>query len=420
MAGCPRARETTSAKPVITFWSTEGYQPEEVAVLQALAREFSERDGTAVKIEFFTWRRSTANTWPRWRRALRPTSDSTAPTCPCASARTARYCRSMTSSANSAGSAFFPVPRRGVPLSGTLLVGAVVHRGAQPADPHGLAGRVESRTPTTWDEWVRVCAAMTRDTDGDGAIDRWGFGMYGNDHFGQSWIPFAAQNGGGLFAADGSITVATPENVAALAWYGDLYRKHRVTPPGTKSATWIDANLYYKRGLVGSLITNAYLLKELRADAPEVLAASRFYPIPVPRAGVRSRSYLGGSHLMVFRDAPHVDAARRFVRFLLDRDNYLRFLKSVEGGALPVFRDVASDPFFSDDPNLSVLIDQIAGAVRHPHRDRRTPRSGQPRASASSGGRCAKCWREPSPPKRRCATPSKPPRRSLPDMVPPL
>jgi multiple sugar transport system substrate-binding protein len=124
---------------------------------------------------------------------------------------------------------------------------------------------------------VRVCAAMTRDTDGDGAIDRWGFGMYGNDHFGQSWIPFAAQNGGGLFAADGSITVAAPENIAALAWYGDLYRKHRVTPPGTKSATWIDANLYYKRGLVGSLITNAYLLKELRADAPGVLAASRLF-----------------------------------------------------------------------------------------------------------------------------------------------
>jgi ABC-type glycerol-3-phosphate transport system substrate-binding protein len=43
---------------------------------------------------------------------------------------------------------------------------------------------------------------------------------------------------------------------------------------------------------------------------------------------------------------------------------------------LPVFRDVASDPFFSDDPNLSVLIDQIAGAVRHPHRGPPNPAVG--------------------------------------------
>jgi ABC-type glycerol-3-phosphate transport system substrate-binding protein len=377
VAGCPRAREASSAKPVITFWSTEGYQPEEVTVLQALAREFSERDGTAVKIEFFTWEEINSKYLAALAAGTPPNIGQHGPDLPLRFGQDGAVLPVDDLVGELGRERFFPEFLDAVcryqehywSVPWFIEVRSLLIRTDWLAE-------LNLEPPTTWDEWVRVCAAMTRDHDGDGAIDRWGFGMYGNDHFGQSWIPFAAQNGGGLFAADGSITVAAPENVAALAWYGDLYRKHRVTPPGTKSATWIDANLYYKRGLVGSLITNAYLLKELRADAPEVLAASRFYPIPVPRAGVQSRSYLGGSHLMVFRDAPHVDAARRFVRFLLDRNNYLRFLKSVEGGALPVFRDVASDPFFSDDPNLSVLIDQIAGAVRHPHRGPPNPAVG--------------------------------------------
>jgi len=85
---------------------------------------------------------------------------------------------------------------------------------------------------------------------------------------------------------------------------------------------------------------------------------------------------------MLFRNAPHGEHAKDFVRFLLDKGSYLRFLKSVEGGALPVFRDVAADPFFADDPNLSVLISQIDGAIRHQHRG-----PPQPAVGAAEGER---------------------------------
>lgn len=41
--------------------------------------------------------------------------------------------------------------------------------------------------PKTWDEFVECAKALTKDTDGDGEVDQWGFGMVGsNNSSGQS------------------------------------------------------------------------------------------------------------------------------------------------------------------------------------------------------------------------------------------
>ena len=43
--------------------------------------------------------------------------------------------------------------------------------------------------PTTWDEFVECAKALTKDTDGDGEIDQWGFSMVGsNNSSGQSRV----------------------------------------------------------------------------------------------------------------------------------------------------------------------------------------------------------------------------------------
>jgi ABC-type glycerol-3-phosphate transport system substrate-binding protein len=79
---------------------------------------------------------------------------------------------------------------------------------------------------------------------------------------------------------------------------------------------------------------------------------------------------------MVFKDAPHQEQAKEFVKYLLSDENYLRFLKCTSGGTLPVFRDTGEDPYFQDDPNLRVLITQIKGGIRHGFRGPPDPVAG--------------------------------------------
>jgi len=58
----------------------------------------------------------------------------------------------------------------------------------------------------TWDEFYDICRKLTRDTDGDGRIDR--FGVY--DY---SWEDSVYSNGGNLFSEDGSTCRLTSEAI---------------------------------------------------------------------------------------------------------------------------------------------------------------------------------------------------------------
>jgi ABC-type glycerol-3-phosphate transport system substrate-binding protein len=355
-------------QPEIVFWTTEGYQPKEMALLKDLAQRFEEQTGTRVKMEFFTWEEINSKYLAALAAGKPPTIGQHGPDLPLrfgaegnvvpmdelvAELGHDRFYDEFLDKACKYKNHYWSLPWF-IEVRGLLI-------------RTDWLAEINATPPTTWDEWLTVAKGMTRDLDNDGTLDRYGFGLYGRDDFGQAWVAMAAQLGGGLFDKEGNIKVLRPENIAAVEWYTNLYLKHGVTPPGTKSATWTDMNAYYKQGLVGMLITNGYMLHEMQRDAPDVMKVSRFVPMPVPEPGAKSISFLGGSHLMVFKDAPHQEQAFAFLRFLMQADNYLAFLKSTDGGTLPVLKDVAQQPYFQDNPNLRVLVDQIRHSVRFSH-----------------------------------------------------
>lgn len=64
----------------------------------------------------------------------------------------------------------------------------------------------------TWNDFYRICAQVTRDTDGDHMIDQ--FGSYG-----YTWRDALAANGAALFSEDGeSCLITEPEAVEAIAF----------------------------------------------------------------------------------------------------------------------------------------------------------------------------------------------------------
>jgi len=376
--GCRREATAPSVeKPVITFWTTEGYQQAIVDELELQAREFEAKYAARVKIEYFSWEEINSKYLAALAAGRPPDIGQHGPDLPL------RF---------GADGSVLPVDRIIEDLGRERFYPEFLDAVCRYQDHYwSVPWYIEVRPllvrqdwlaelnlapPTTWDEWLSMCRAMTRDVNGDGTIDRWGFGLYGQDRFGQAWVALAAANGGGLFATDGRITVDTPENIEALQWYADLFLVHQVTPPGTRSAQWTDMNAYFASGTVGSLLINGYLLERLRQESPNLLASARFVPVPARRAGERSRSFLGGSHLMLFADSRNTELAAAFVRFLLERENYLRFLQAVPGGPLPVLRDIGADAYFQEDPNRRVLIAQIDGAVRLGYRGPPRPEVG--------------------------------------------
>jgi multiple sugar transport system substrate-binding protein len=80
----------------------------------------------------------------------------------------------------------------------------------------------------TWDDLKENAAALTQDTDGDGANDQWGFTMNG-------WPPiqmFIWQAGGEVISEDlSSSPIDSPEAIAGAQFYADMVYNDEHTPP---------------------------------------------------------------------------------------------------------------------------------------------------------------------------------------------
>ena len=78
-----------------------------------------------------------------------------------------------------------------------------------------------------WRQLVEAGKALTKDTDGDGRTDRWGFVLNG-------WPPVRMwiwQNGGELVLPDGRLRLTDPRVTDAVDAYAGLIHRDRVAPP---------------------------------------------------------------------------------------------------------------------------------------------------------------------------------------------
>jgi multiple sugar transport system substrate-binding protein len=88
--------------------------------------------------------------------------------------------------------------------------------------------------PQTWDQLVEYAQALTKDLDGDGNIDQWGFvslGLAGQVFNTYTFFDFLFQKGGQIFDENGKPAFNSPEGVEALQFMVDLKNLYKVMPP---------------------------------------------------------------------------------------------------------------------------------------------------------------------------------------------
>lgn len=97
------------------------------------------------------------------------------------------------------------------------------------------AGLDPTKPPTTWDEFLEYAQALTRDRDGDGQIDTWGFGTIGavDPGFELRFSPILFSHGGDYLNEDYTCSAFnTPEAREAFTFFIQLFSEHGVIPPG--------------------------------------------------------------------------------------------------------------------------------------------------------------------------------------------
>jgi multiple sugar transport system substrate-binding protein len=204
-----------------------------------------------------------------------------------------------------------------------------------------------SKPPENLEEFLKMAKACTRDLDGDGKPDQWGFAT-AKMMISRIYWSLLHQYGGRAVAEDGSSPAYdSPEGIQALRFLSDLTYKYKIAPvifnPDGEFTLFEQKKLAFH-------INGIWVLSELRTKKD-----LNFEIAPIPMFG-KKKAVWGDSHNFVFfkqrkKDLGEIDAAGKFVSYLLDHS-----LEWAKAGQVPARTKIRNSYEFNQ------LRDQVAFA----------------------------------------------------------
>ena len=162
----------------------------------------------------------------------------------------------------------------------------------------------------TWDDLLAAAQELTKDTDGDGNTDVWGVQLTANWTTGfEYWVAAA---GGRLISEDGTTYVGymdSPETIAAVQFYSDLYNKYKVAPPPADFNLWAGGNPEFETGKAAMRIFGRWPQTGLRSNPNVDLGV-----VEAPAGAVEANVLFWGG-FGIFSGSKNPEAAWRFLQF---------------------------------------------------------------------------------------------------------
>lgn len=151
----------------------------------------------------------------------------------------------------------------------------------------------------TWDKFLDVGRRVTRDIDGDGAIDRYMIDLPsgGGDHLRMLLL----QAGGMIFDESGEVAFDREEAVRVVLWYVRTTDNPPRGQPPTRISTaagWgqtLSQNMLDKRVLF--VLTPDWRSRMIEGEIPQLEGTMRLMPMPAWEAGGRRTTTWGGTGL---------------------------------------------------------------------------------------------------------------------------
>ncbi len=189
-----------------------------------------------------------------------------------------------------------------------------------------MFAELELTPPTTCDEFRDAAMALTRDTDGDGQMDVYGFGFRGGKGGHDHWASLTLAREGVGFGA-GELT--SEGGVAGTQFVLDLFQKDKVFPPSAPNDGFKEVIGAFQNG------TTAMTIHHIGSSAGMVEAlGDKVSAVPVPECGGGHWTAFGDESTAVFSAAQDKEAAWKWASFLSSAGNNAEFNKAT--GQLPV------------------------------------------------------------------------------------
>ena len=195
-------------------------------------------------------------------------------------------------------------------------------------------------------------------------------GIPGGTTFTTVWEVFMKNWGGGVFDAAGKPNLDTPENLAALQFWADLWK---FAPPGQAEYSLIDVPTVMGNGIAAqSIAFSDFVLGVDRPGGGTYAGKFVYGGIPVNADSPASRSAGGEPSLMALSlHSKNQEATYLFMQWMVDKDTQAK-LMDVGGGGVPIRRS-SFDLAAMQDAGRQSLYKAMAESLKYVKAKPKTP-----------------------------------------------
>jgi len=199
--------------------------------------------------------------------------------------------------------------------------------------------------PTTWDEFVTAAQKLTKDTNGDGKADQWGFGLVGTNNGSGTYrfFPILHSFGASELKQDASgkwvTDLDSPQAIEAFQFFGDLANKYKVVPPGAMQNAYAENVTLMANDKIGMVISGSHSIAGLIDKNPALEGKLAAVPVPAKTTHASNLSSFGFS---IAETSKNKDAAVKYLKFLVEKDNAVKFFEGT--GRMPTRIEAGEDP----------------------------------------------------------------------------
>lgn len=203
-----------------------------------------------------------------------------------------------------------------------------------------LFDKAGATPPTTWGELYDAAAKISA------LPDTFGFGLQGKEIETDAYFYYSLwTHGGDILREDGSSGLDSPEAIAAA----EIYKKmidEGLTQPSPTNYNREDVFNMFKQGNLAVIFTFPMLLPQIAAEAPDM----NYKVMPFPTESAKA-TYGVTDTLMLFADSDVKEAAWKFIEFAYQDEWRSKFDHGE--GFLPVTKNVAAEPYYTEDKDIA-------------------------------------------------------------------
>jgi multiple sugar transport system substrate-binding protein len=211
------------------------------------------------------------------------------------------------------------------------------------------------KPPVSWDELLDYCKAVNRlkpEAYGFGANSAERHRLY------KKFLPFFWANGGRIISEDRSESeINSNEGVQSLGFYKKLTQNGMIDTQAMLDEA-------FKHNKIGFVISGGWLLNDLRRNYPQLNFGICLMPKPESDRGTPA-SFAGGEYLVINKKIKNPQEALELIKFMIRKDNSLKVCQAI-GSGFPSAKGAELDPYYRNDPYLSIFQEQLQYAVSPP------------------------------------------------------